>query len=336
MITDARALRPEYVPRDLHHRDGQINHLSSILAPSSLGRTEDICLFGPSGVGKTTIAKFVLGQLEREMLDLQWGYVNCMSDNSASAVLHTFAREVGIGADLRREGTPRSVVIDRLRSQDEQFIAVLDEVAVLDEETLLALYEVPNVSLICITTQEDRWMTSLGQAATSRMHSAATVRLDKYSHTELVDILDARVVHGLVSSRVADGAVEYIADMAAGDARAGIALLRRAAVHVEENDTRELTSAIVDAISEDARRDVLKGRILALGTHQRLLWQIIDEAGELDAGTLHARYEARANSPKSKSSRRRYLEHLEHYELIESAGSTRDRRYRSTATFAQD
>jgi len=113
-------------------------------------------------------------------------------------------------------------------------------------------------------------------------------------------------------------------------------LLRRAAVHVEENDTRELTSAIVDAISEDARRDVLKGRILALGTHQRLLWQIIDEAGELDAGTLHARYEARANSPKSKSSRRRYLEHLEHYELIESAGSTRDRRYRSTATFAQD
>lgn len=336
MITDARALRPEYVPRDLHHRDGQINHLSSILAPSSLDRTEDICLFGPSGVGKTTIAKFVLGKLEREMLDLRWGYVNCMRDNSANAVLHEFAREVGIGADLRREGTSRSVVIDRLRDRDEQFIAVLDEVAVLDEETLLALYEVPNVSLICITIEEDQWMTSLGQAATSRMHSAAAVRLNKYSHAELVDILDARVVHGLVSSRVADGAVEYIADLAAGDARAGIALLRQAAVHVEDNEMRELTTAVVDSISEDARRDILKGRIRSLGTHQRLLWQIIDEAGELDAGTLHARYENRSNSPKSKSSRRRYLEHLEHYELIESAGSTRDRRYRSTASFAHE
>ncbi|KOX92810.1 orc1/cdc6 family replication initiation protein [Haloarcula rubripromontorii] len=329
MITDARALRPEYVPRDLHHRDGQINHLSSILAPSALDRTEDICLFGPSGVGKTTIAKFVLGQLEREMLDLRWGYVNCMRDNSASAVLHEFAREVGIGADLRREGTSRSVVIDRLRDRDEQFIAVLDEVAVLDEETLLALYEVPNVSLICITIKEDQWMTSLGQAATSRMHSAATVRLDKYTHAELVDILDARVAHGLVPSRVADDAVEYIADLAAGDARDGIALLRRAAVHVEDNEMRELTTEVVDAIVEDAQREVKQRKIRTLGTHQRLLFRIIDEAGEIDAGTLHARYEERSNSPKAGPTRRGYLRSLKQYELIEDKGNGRGKSYRS-------
>ncbi|MFC7020842.1 MULTISPECIES: hypothetical protein [Haloarcula] len=64
------------------------------------------------------------------------------------------AREVGVGADLRTEGTPTSMYIEELRESDEQFIAVLDEVAVLDEESLLALYEVPNVSLICITIDE--------------------------------------------------------------------------------------------------------------------------------------------------------------------------------------
>jgi len=331
MITDARALRPEYVPRDLHHRDGQIDHLSSVLAPSPLNRTEDICLFGPSGVGKTTIAKFVLGQLEREMLDLRWGYVNCMRDNSASAVLHEFAREVGIGSDLRREGTPRSVVIDRLRNRDEQFIAVLDEVTVLDEEILLALYEVPNVSLICITIKEDQWMTSLGQAAASRMHSAATVRLDKYSHTELVDILNARVTHGLVSSRVDDNAVEYIADIAAGNARDGIALLRRAAAHVEENEMREMTTEVVDAISDDAQREVTQRKIRTLGTHQRLLFRIVRQAGEIDVGTLHARYEAQIDSPKSRTTRRRYLRSLKQYELIADEGNGRGKSYRSLA-----
>ncbi|QIO23075.1 Cdc6/Cdc18 family protein [Haloarcula sp. JP-L23] len=333
MITDARALRPEFVPRDLHHREGHIDHLSSILAPPSLEYAEDICIFGPSGAGKTTIAKYTLGQLEREMLDLRWGYVNCLRDNSAGAVVHAFAREVGVGADLRSEGTPTSTVIRRLRDRDEQFIAVLDEVAVLDEEPLLALYEVPNVSLICITTAETEWLNSLNQAAASRMQSAATIRLEKYSHSELVDILDARIVHGLISSRVADGAVEHIADLAAGDAREGIALLRRAAVYVEQNEMRELTSEVVNAVVDDAEQDIHQRRVRSLGTHQRLLFRIIDEAGEIDGGTLHARYENRADSPKSQSSRSRYLRHLERYELIESEGSTRNRCYRSVATF---
>ena len=328
MITDARALKPEYIPRDLHHREGQIDHLSSMLAPSAMDRAEDICIFGPSGAGKTIIAKYTLGELERERLDLRWGYVNCLRDNTASAVVRAFAREVGVGADLRTEGTPTSMYIEELRESDEQFIAVLDEVAVLDEEPLLALYEIPSVSLICITIDETEWLNSLNQAATSRMQSAATVRLDKYSHTELVDILDARVVHGLVSSRVADGAVERIADLAAGDAREGIAMLRRAAQYVEERDMRELTPEVVSAVAQDAEQDIRDRWIQSLGTHHRLLYRIIEAAEEIDSGTLHARYEHHVQSPKSRSSRRRYLRSLQRYDLIESVGSGPATRYR--------
>lgn len=92
MITDAQALRPDFMPRDLHHREGQIDRLSLVLAPSGLELAEDVCLFGPSGAGKTTIAKYTLSQLEREMLELRWGYVNCMADNSRAAVLHKCVR----------------------------------------------------------------------------------------------------------------------------------------------------------------------------------------------------------------------------------------------------
>jgi Cdc6-like AAA superfamily ATPase len=113
MITDARALRPDTVPQDLHHRDGQIDHLSSVLAPSQLSYAEDVCIFGPSGTGKTTIAKYTLGQLEREDLGVRWAYVNGMSDNTTAAVMHTIVRDVGLGADLRREGSAPSACLIR-------------------------------------------------------------------------------------------------------------------------------------------------------------------------------------------------------------------------------
>ncbi|WP_277543503.1 AAA family ATPase [Haloarcula laminariae] len=75
-----------------------------MLASSALDRTEDVCLFGPSGAGKTTVAKYMLSELEREMLGMRWGYVNSMADSTHAAELHKLVREIGLGADLRREG----------------------------------------------------------------------------------------------------------------------------------------------------------------------------------------------------------------------------------------
>ncbi|WP_276250559.1 Cdc6/Cdc18 family protein [Haloarcula rara] len=327
MITDARALRPDFLPRDLHHRDGHIDHLSAVLAPSALDQAEDVCLFGPSGAGKTTLAKYTISQLEREVLDFRWGYVNCMADNSRAAVLHECVREIGLGADLKREGTHSSRALDRLRRCEDQIILVLDEIAVLDEQPLLALWEVPNVSLVCITIDEDEWFTALSSQAKSRMQSAATIRLDKYSHGELVDILESRIAHGLIGSRVDDSAVESIADLAAGDARRAIAILRRAADRVETRELRRLTTGVVDDVVEDAEAEMRERRVRSLGTHQRLLYQIIDEAGEIGAATLHQRYEARSSSPKSRPSRRRYLKSLRQYDLIETTGRGSATRY---------
>lgn len=327
MITDARALRPGFVPQDLHHREGQIDHLSSVLAPSALSYAENVCLFGPSGTGKTTVAKYTLRQLHRERLAIRWSYVSCLSETSVG-VLHAAARNADLGQDLRREGTPRSEPLRRLREYDDQIVVVLDEVSVLEEEPLLALLEVPNVSVVCITTDEDTWFSSLSGAATSRMSSAATIRLDRYRHGELVDILNSRVAHGLDESRIADDVVPYIADLAAGDARRGIALLRRGVTAVQDTD-EQVTTAVIDANTEDAEQDMRERRIPSLGTHHRLLLRLIEDAGEIDGETLRERYERQADRPKSTSSRRRYLSLLQQYELIEKVGSTRGTRYRA-------
>ena len=126
MITDARVLRPGFVPQDLHHRHGSIDALASTLQPVTANDTpENTLLTGPSGSGKTTLAKFVLDQLERERFDIRWGYCYCISDSSAAGALHALLRDANLGADLRPQGTPRSVYIDRLREFDGEFVAVL-------------------------------------------------------------------------------------------------------------------------------------------------------------------------------------------------------------------
>jgi Cdc6-like AAA superfamily ATPase len=329
MITDARALRPDTVPRDLYHRDGQIDHLSSALAPDQLAWADDVCLFGPSGTGKTTLAKYTLSQLERERLGIRWAYVNCLGEMTRAGVVHQAARNVDLGADLRRQGTPAAKAIERLREYDDQIVVILDEVSVLGEDALLTLHEIPNVSLVCITTDDDQWFSELSNRATSRMRSAATIRLDKFSHAELCDILDSRVQHGLVSSRVDDDVVAYIADLAAGNARRGIALLRRGVKTVQSRDVRQLTTDLVAETIDDAERDIREQRVRSLGTHHRLLLRIIEEAGEIDAETLRERYEQRAERPKSTSSQRRYLHVLQQYDLIEKDGHKRGRCYRA-------
>jgi len=327
MITDARAIRPEFVPRDLHHRDAQITHLSSVVSHGHFGETA--CIFGPSGAGKTTISKYVLSDLEREWLGMRWGYVNCMADNTAAAALHRAVRELRLGADLRRRGEPTSVAIDRLRECDDYLVVVFDEVDVLDERALLALSDLPDVSLVCIAIDGSEWYDSLSEQAESRMRSAETVRLDAYTEAELVDILESRVSHGLLADRVSGTALSRMATLADGDARRAIALLRRAAEAVEQDDDGgTLTTATVERVVDEAETDIRERRVRSLGTHQRLLFEIIAEHDGIAADELHDAYERQATDPKARSTRRRYLKSLRQYDLIEPSGSGRARVYR--------
>lgn len=333
MITDARALQDGYIPHDLRHRDGQIDALASSLQPMARGLTgEDVFIFGPSGSGKTTLAKYVAEQLEQETLTLRSGYVNCISDPTPTAVLSTLVRDAGLGA-RRPDGTPRGYYLDLLRDglgPEDQLLAIIDECDVLaDFEVLRALYAIEGVTIVAISISEDDLFSAadLQSQTRSRLRSFEVLRLNLYSHGELVDILDYRVEHGLDRTRIDDDVVGYIADLAGGNARDGIALLRRAA-RLARTDGCDITLDLVDDVRADARADIRKQRVRSLGTHQRTLYEIVREAGEIQASDLHAKYERRVQDPRSKRRRRHYLDALERYELIEQRGQGRAVTYR--------
>lgn len=132
---------------------------------------------------------------------------------------------------------------------------------------------------------------------------------------------------GLDRTRLDDDVVGYIADLAGGNARDGIALLRRAA-RLARTEGCDITLDLVDDVRADARADVRKRRVRSLGTHQRTLYEIVREAGEIQAGALHTEYERRVQDPRTKRRRRHYLDALERYDLIEQDGQGRAVTYR--------
>ncbi|GGL26000.1 cell division control protein Cdc6 [Halarchaeum grantii] len=325
MITNLRALEDAYVPRDLHHREGQINQMTAALEPLVGGHAgEDLFVFGPSGAGKTTTTRYVLRQLDREA-SIRWGYVNCISDSGKSAVLHRLLRDAELGHDLRQDGTAPSRFLNRLRDLDEQFVAILDEVDVLaDHDVLMSLYEIPNVTLVLVTLDEDDFFARLDGRLQSRLRGACRVELRPYGHDEMVDILRSRVKAALRPGMVRDDVLDHIADIATGDARYGIALLRRAARHVETNDGRYITVDVVDGVVGEARDVINEQRVAELSTEKRILFELIAQSGRISASDLRARYKQQRSDPVASRTRRKYLRALEeHYGLIASSGTGR-------------
>lgn len=331
MIRNADALDPDYLPRELHHREGQRDILRTCLWPVRNGlQAENACVFGPSGSGKTTIARHALERADTELAGVRWGYANCLSETSITGVLHQIITSAELDGPLQRQGASIGTYLDAFRNADEPVVAVIDEAYVLDERSLLAsLYKIRGVSWIAIAIDEASFFVDLDPGIDSKIRSARKIRLERYSVDELLDILDGRIDVGLDRRYVERVAVEEIADRSAGNARDAIAMLRQAAYHVQAGDADRVSVDVVEEIEGDARQAIHDRTVESLGTHQRLLFEIIRESESIASSDLHEEYEDRSHSPRSRPTRRRYLRSLEGYDLIESSGSGRGTRYKA-------
>jgi len=162
----------------------------------------------------------------------------------------------------------------------------------------------------------------------SRLRGAAKVSLTKYIHSELCDILEGRISAGPQRNSVENDVVDYLSDIAAGDAGHAIALLRRTVRHVAKRGEDRVAVGNVVTVRYEARKEIHERRIDTLGTHQRHLYEIIADAGEISVENPHETSEERVSESKAKSTRRKYLQSLERYDLVESEGMTRGKRYR--------
>ncbi|MWG33638.1 AAA family ATPase [Halomarina oriensis] len=333
MIRDARVLQPEFVPREVQHRDAEVNQLTNALDPIVDGeRGETAFLFGPSGVGKTCIAQYTVDRLREAVVDIESQYVNCWQHYSRFQALYHILEGLNRTTDVHRRSTPHDELLGRLQAYDgPPYVVVLDEVDQLqDAAVLYDLYRVPNLSMILVANREEELFVDLDDRVVSRLQSARRIRFDHYGEDELVTIMRDRVDWGLDPDSVSDVQLRRIADAAAGDARVALGILRNAARDATRAGDDTIGDDVVDGAIPGARREIRQSTVETLTPHQRTLYDVLDEYGEQSAGELYDRYTERVDDPMTRRTVRNYLSKLVQYDLVISDGENRARTYRLT------
>jgi orc1/cdc6 family replication initiation protein len=330
VIRDARVLQDDFIPSEVKHRDPEVNQISDALAPITEGDSgETTFLFGPSGVGKTCLAQFVAERLREQVLDLETCYVNCWEDYNRYRTLYRVLDGVTTTHDIHRQSTPQDVLLERLRGLDDTpYVVILDEVDQLqDTKALYDLYSIPQITMVLIANREEELFAGFDDRLRSRLQSSVRVRFDAYSSDALVAILADRVRWGLSESAIGTGALERIADAAAGDARVAIGTLRRAAREATTTGTDCITAEVVTAAVPEAKAAIRQKNVAQLTPDQQVLYEVVTEHGEITPGDLYDEYDRRVSDPKSKRTVRKYMRKLAQYNLVDATGEKRGRRY---------
>jgi orc1/cdc6 family replication initiation protein len=330
MIRDARVLRAGFVPREIEHRDAEVNHLSSVLEPIANGEPADTAIVtGPSGTGKTCLSKFVTERLREAVLDIETTYVNCWRNYTRFRTLYQILDDLGATIDIHRQSTPHDELIDRLQQHDgARTVVILDEVDQLEDPSVIYdLHSLPQFAIICIANTEEELFSRVDDRLVSRLRSSEHVRMDKYHDEQLYDILRARAKWGLNEDVITDDQLYRIADAAAGDARLAIGILRTAASTADRENHGQITDDNLLDAAEDARAQIRQKSLDSLTPHQRVVYDIVRAHGPLGPSEIHDRYTEEVDDPRTKRTVRTYLSKMAQYNLLEAEGTSRDRAY---------
>ena len=143
--------------------------------------------------------------------------------------------------------------------------------------------------MILIANDEDILVSRFDKRLAGRLRTAPRIEFDPYSVDALTAILDDRARWGLHPDAITTRQLRMIADAAAGDARVAIGALRQAAQRAK-NTSETITDEHIDAAVPDARAEI-KQKIISRLTHdQRVLYEIITDAGTIEPGDLYERY----------------------------------------------
>ncbi len=330
IIEDARVLTEGFLPRRMVHRESQINEIKRNLEPLlENDSARNMLLYGPPGTGKTTLAQYVVDEMQKYSSEVVYGKVNCWRYPSRFKVYYNLLQDFGVNL-IHRTGTPTDELVDKLRTKIENrtSIIILDEVDQIEEERILYDFARESQAGLLMIANKETALYDVDDRIRSSLEGTREIHFPAYTTEELVDILKDRRKWGLRSGAIDTSLLHRIANRADGDARVALNALRLAAEEAESGETEEITSDIVEESLPEAEKENKSKSEDKLNKHQQALYDIIKQEGEIEPGELYEEYEERVDEPKVKRTLRKYLQKMDHYRLIESEGEGRWRRYR--------
>ena len=283
IIRDGSKLDFDYVPGNLVHRESQMARLETLFRPlAERGRPCTAFLTGSVGTGKTVTAARFRADLTEYMAKagrpMDSVYINCRNTSEAGVLLsivRLYDRgypDRGFSADEMARA-----MVSHLSSSPRGLLVILDEVDVLlkrgtvDVVYQLTRTDVPRTSPVSIILISQYAIDGLlDEASMSTFRRANTIRFNRYSQSELREIVAARAEEALHPGRITEDALDLIAEHAAdyGDARLAIELLDRAANIAEEDSQGEVTVEHVRAAKAMIYSSVSESKLMSLNINK--------------------------------------------------------------------
>jgi len=281
------ALRHDYVPESLPHREDHIRYLGEILAPALKGSLcSNTLIYGKTGTGKTAVMKFVLKRLAQKAQDLGSNvrvcFVNCRLAGTEYRVLSNLCAAIDMGIPFT--GLAVGEVFDRFRdgldSSNTLFLAALDEIdAIVKGRGDMLLYELTRINgnlrrsrvAILGVSNDLRFKEMLDPRVLSTL-SEEEIVFRPYNADELQDILEERSTVAFQSGVLTEGATKLCAALAAaehGDARRALDLLRVAGELAERVGDTQVSEDHVQLAQKRIEHDRILETLVSLPTHAK-------------------------------------------------------------------
>lgn len=298
LFKNKQLLQSNYTPEDIPHRDKEIEHIASILAPSLLGeKTSNLFIFGKTGTGKTLSVQHVANELTRRAKDtkvLRIEYINCKLKKVADTEYRIFAELIKkLGGEIPATGLPTDQVykkfLEMIEKNDEKlFILVLDEidqaVKKISGDFLYNLMrlnsELSRTQIILIGISNDAKFLDMIDPRVKSSLSEEELVFHPYNAIQLQDILRKRAEEAFRAGVVSEGVIAKCAAYAArehGDARRALDLMRVAGEIAERASNPKIEIKHIDEANDKIERDKLLDIIESSPKQfQMVLFSIID------------------------------------------------------------